>query len=130
MSQAQQNNNNPSSFYAKTKTFYAILFFLFGSFDFLIFLISTYKAISDRLFSPDHGLGLGLSALYEPFHFERLITTACLILTACLLLNTPNRVNQLSVVKKYPTSAMFLCLLGLFISVFYSLEVSTWSVKF
>ncbi len=123
MSQAQQNNNTPSSFYEKTKTFYAILFFLLGSFDFLIFLISAYKAISDRLFSPDHGLGL--SALYEPFHFERLITTACLILTACVLVNKPNRVNQLSIVKKYPTSAMLFCFLGLFISVFYNIEVIT-----
>ena len=125
MSQAQQNNNTLSSFYAKTKTFYAILFFLLGSFDFLIFLISTYKAISDRLFSPDHGLGLRLSALHEPFHFERLITTACLILTACVLVNRPNRVNQLSIVKKYPTSAMLFCFLGLFISLFYNLEVIT-----
>lgn len=112
MSQAQQNNNTVSSVYAKTKTVYAMLFFLFGSFDFLIFLISTYKAIPDRLFSPDHGLGLRLSALHEPFYFERLITTVCLILTACLLLNTPNRVNQLSIVKEYPTLAMLFCFFG------------------
>jgi small-conductance mechanosensitive channel len=121
MTDIEQKENASSSIEAKIKMMYAVLSLFMAVLCLLVFVMTTYTALSSRLFNS----GGILSELYYPFHFGYLISSVFFTLTAFLLWNKPNKVNQLKIVKKYHKTFILFAFFGLLLIMFFSFPVET-----
>lgn len=119
MSKIEKQENISSRIESKAKILYVILFSFLGSLHLFVFIMGAYRTLSSRLFNSSGTL----SGLYYPFNFAFLIAGLCFVFSAFLVSNNPNKINQLKFIKNNPIKFMLFWILGLSLSMPYSLQV-------